>query len=257
MVTIDRLQSYLRQSARRQYQVVPAPPFTLFFHTDDPLRYFNYAIPDEPVAGDVREPLAVLRAAFAARNRHPRVEFVEAFAPELAAALRAAGFTEEARQPLMICTPESYRPAPLVPGLTIITLNGGSSLDEAQAFVTTQNQGFDPTETRAATEREARRFLQSLRGSMAFLALLDGQAAGAGMFSVPLDGITEVAGIATRLPFRRRGVASALTAQAVHTAFRQGVRVVCLTAADERAGHVYERVGFRPYATMLAYADAP
>jgi predicted GNAT family acetyltransferase len=36
-------------------------------------------------------------------------------------------------------------------------------------------------------------------------------------------------------------------------AFKQGAEVVCLTAADQRAGRLYERVGFRPYATMLAY----
>jgi predicted GNAT family acetyltransferase len=32
------------------------------------------------------------------------------------------------------------------------------------------------------------------------------------------------------------------------------VHVAFLGAADERAGRVYERVGFRPFATALAYA---
>jgi ribosomal protein S18 acetylase RimI-like enzyme len=69
------------------------------------------------------------------------------------------------------------------------------------------------------------------------------------------DGLAEVAGIATLEPFRRRGVASVLTSEAVHTAFLQGVEVALLTAADEHAGHLYERIGFRPYATLLAYGD--
>jgi predicted acetyltransferase len=55
--------------------------------------------------------------------------------------------------------------------------------------------------------------------------------------------------------FRRRGVASVLTSEAVRTAFLQGVEVALLTAADKHAGHLYERVGFRPYATLLAYGD--
>ena len=39
------------------------------------------------------------------------------------------------------------------------------------------------------------------------------------------------------------------------SAFRDGVRVAFLSAADERAGRVYERVGFRRYATALAYCE--
>jgi predicted GNAT family acetyltransferase len=35
----------------------------------------------------------------------------------------------------------------------------------------------------------------------------------------------------------------------------QGVEVALLTAADEQAEHLYERIGFRPYATLLAYGD--
>jgi hypothetical protein len=33
------------------------------------------------------------------------------------------------------------------------------------------------------------------------------------------------------------------------------VTIACLSAGDERAGRVYERVGFHPYATMLAYGE--
>ncbi len=70
------------------------------------------------------------------------------------------------------------------------------------------------------------------------------------------DGVTEVAGLATLEPFRRRGIATGLTALAVQRAMEQGAKVVCLTAADERAGRVYEQVGFVGYATMLAYLDS-
>ena len=69
------------------------------------------------------------------------------------------------------------------------------------------------------------------------------------------DGLAEVAGIATLEPFRRRGVASVLTSEAVRTAFVQGVEVALLTAADEHAGRLYERIGFRPCPTLLAYGD--
>ena len=112
MVSIARLQTYLRYSARRQYEAVAVPPFTLFFHPTVALPYFNYAIPDEATGADLQRPLARLRAEFNARGRQPRLEFIEAFAPDLAAALSAEGFVEEARLDLMICTVDTYQPAP-------------------------------------------------------------------------------------------------------------------------------------------------
>ena len=231
------------------------PPFTLFFHPTDALPYFNYAIPDEATGGDLRVPLARLRAEFNARDRQPRLEFVEAFAPDLAAALNAEGFVEEARLHLMICTADTYHPAPDIPGLTVSALTGASPIADAQQFLTTQRRGFDPGDTTSTTVAQAERFLQRLGDGRAFLARLDGQPVGAGAFTAPHDGLTEIAGIATLEPFRRHGVASRLTSEAVRTAFLHGVDVVLLTVADEHAGRVYERVGFHPYATALAYSD--
>ncbi|MDQ4078365.1 MAG: hypothetical protein M3220_19230 [Chloroflexota bacterium] len=74
MIPISRLQAYLRHSAQQQYETVSIPPFTLFFHPSDPFPYFNYAIPDEPVTGDQREPLEKLRAAFQSRDRQPAAD---------------------------------------------------------------------------------------------------------------------------------------------------------------------------------------
>jgi ribosomal protein S18 acetylase RimI-like enzyme len=261
MIPITRLQAYLRYSAHRQYDAVSVPPFTLFFHPTDALVYFNYAIPDEPTptdpGQDLHGPLAALRAAFEARGRQPRLEFIAEFAPHLAPTLQAAGFVEQARQPLMICTPGTHHAAPTVAGLTITTLDANSPLADALDFLTTQRQGFDPTDQTVATEQQARQWLRELQSSAALLARLDGQPVGAGMFTAPFDGITEIVGIATREPFRRRGIGAALTAHAVRTAFTRGATVACLTAADERTGHLYRRVGFRFYATMLTCAAPP
>ena len=130
---IARLQAYLRHSARRQYETVPVPPFALFFHPTDALTYFNYAIPDGPPFDDLAASLAALRREFAARGRLPRFEFVEEYVPQLAPALRAAGFAEEARQALMVCTAATYSPAPDVPGLAISELTNASTPDEGGA----------------------------------------------------------------------------------------------------------------------------
>ena len=72
--------------------------------------------------------------------------------------------------------------------------------------------------------------------------------------TAPFDGITELVGIATGVPFRRRGIATCLTDLSLRWAFAHGVDIACLTAADRDAGRVYERTGFWPVATMLAYS---
>lgn len=255
VVSVARLQGYLRHTARERYETVAVPSFTLFLHPTDDLTYFNYAIPDHPWADDLGHALSVLREAFAARGRHPRIEFIEAFAPQLGPALRAAGFVEEARQQLMVCTVETYQPAPPMSGLTVAELTGASAVSEVQAYLNLQRRGFDPRDEGRATAEDAEHFLRTIGEGRAFVASLDGQPVGVGMFTAPFAGVTEIAGLATLAPFRRRGIATRLTALAARRAMTQGADVVTLTAADERAGRVYERVGFVGRATMLAYAD--
>jgi GNAT superfamily N-acetyltransferase len=255
VVSIARLQAYLRHSAQRQYESVSVPGFTLFFHPTDTLPYFNYAIPGEPRGGDVGPWLSLLGAEFEARGRRPRIEFIQEYAPGLVPALRTAGFVEEARQALMICTAETYQPAPEVVGLTIIRLTNLATASAVQEYLTIQARGFDARSTKVATKGEAEQFLRMMGGGEAFVARLGEEAVGVGMYTAPLDGVTEVVGLATLEPWRRRGIATALTGLAVQSALEDGVEVLCLTAADERAGRVYERVGFVGYATMLAYSD--
>ena len=253
MVSVARLQAYLRHSAQQQYETISVPSLTLFFHPTDHRIYFNYAIPDEPCLGDLQTSLSMLQHEFAARGRRPRLEFIQEFAPQLPSALRAAGFAEEARQPLMICTAETFRPAAEVVGLTITELTKASPVNEVQDYLTTQRRGFDAHSSAVATEGDGERFLRVIGEGRAFVGWLKGQPVGVGMFTSPYDGVTEVVGLATLEPYRRQGIATRLTAQAVQRALEQGAEVVCLTAADERAGRVYERVGFVRYATVLAY----
>jgi len=255
MLSPARLESYMRHAAALTHDVVDLSPFVLFFNPCDPLRFFNYARPAEPVGGDLRGELGALCAAFHARERLPRFEFIEEFTPDLGPALRAAGFTEESRQPLLICTPETLHPAPGVPGQEIIQVTAAAPLDDLCACVTVQRRGFGEAAAAPATEAEGedqRRRIAA--GASAFLARLAGQPVGVADFTPPLDGLTELVGIATLETYRGRGIATALTARAVQVAFDAGAEIAFLVAEDARAGRVYERVGFRPYATALAYS---
>jgi ribosomal protein S18 acetylase RimI-like enzyme len=251
--SITRLQAYLRNSAAERYNTVSIPPFTLFFHPTDRFPYFNYAIPDEPVTVDVQSQFHALRQEYTRRGCQPRFEFIDEYSPDLAAALRAAGFVEEGRQHFMICTPLSFKTPAALQGITISVVPADAPLADVQAYITVQRQGFDPTNTTPVTEEEAQGHRATLETGTAFLARLDNVPVSAGMLMNPLDGITELAGVATLVAYRRRGIASALTAYALQTAFAQGVELACLTAGDAAAGRVYEQAGFFSFATMLAY----
>src|SRR5512142_998315 len=126
---VARIQAYLRENARHNLNSVALPPFSLFFHPTDSLKYFNYAIPDAdippdaPDAAALRELFARLREEFRSRGLVARFEFFEAFVPWLPSALRANGFIEEDRQWNMLCTPDTFQPMPEVPGLEILALH--------------------------------------------------------------------------------------------------------------------------------------
>ncbi len=255
MLSPARFEDYQRRAAALAYEVVEQPPFVLFFHPRDPLRFFNYAHPLEPVGGDLGEALALLKATFLDRGRLPRFEFVEEYAPELPAALRTAGFEEEGRYQLMVCTPASYRPAPAVPGLQIALLAGDSPAEDIRAYVEVQHRAYDDDLAGPVSDERVAEFRQRGReAGHAYLARLDGVPACVGAYMSPVGGLTEIAGIGTLPEFRRRGLASALSARAAEAAFAAGVGIAFLTAADACAGRVYERIGFRRYATGLAYA---
>lgn len=157
----------------------------------------------------------------------------------------------------MICTCSSLHPAPDVAGLTITALNPESPAEDVHDYLLSQRQGFNPEDSSEPTQYDLvqARLDFMVSGWQAFLARFNGQPAAAATFSRPIDGVTEIAGIATREPFRRMGIASLLTYIATRAAFDMGVKTAVLTAASEAAGRVYARLGFRPFSTMLAYVD--
>jgi GNAT superfamily N-acetyltransferase len=262
VITPDRLESYLRRAARAEREAIEIPPFVIFLDSDDPLRFFNYAHPLQPIAGDpalvraeLAEPLASLRAQFASRGRTPRFEYVEEYAPGLAAALVDDGFVEEGRYPLQVCDLQSYRSAPVVRGLEIQQLSEVTPAGDLEDFVAVERKGFGHRVADAITEEDCEDLRDSMRrGGLAFLARLDGRPVGIASCTVLLDGLTELAGIATLPECRRHGIATAITAAAAQTVFALGVEAAFLTAGDEQAGRVYQRVGFRPRATVLAFS---
>src|SRR5579859_5636127 len=120
MFPLIHLQEYIRFTAHDRREVVALPPFTLFFHATSASTEYNFALLDTSESGDLQEALTRLPTPFIERQRKPCVQFIEEVFPQLTPLLRSAGWTEEARSQMMLCTPETYQPVPDVPGLAII-----------------------------------------------------------------------------------------------------------------------------------------
>jgi len=82
----------------------------------------------------------------------------------------------------------------------------------------------------------------------------DGTCAGGGQAVPPNDAVSEVAGIAVRTPYRRRGLAGAITAEVTRRLFATGVQIAWLEASGAESGRVYERVGYRSAGQRLYIA---
>lgn len=256
MNLLERLQDSMRQSARARYTAVHVPPFTAFFHPFDALVYFNYAIPDGPVTGDVSETLRRLRSEFEARQRTPRFEYVDALAPTLARQLQDAGYRQEAEARLMICTRDTFVPIRAPEGLSFSVLSPASPREEVRAFCVTTRQGFSPGEPVEVGDDEVSKTLADLKEGRALLARMDGRPVSGGLFSSPHAGTSELAGVATLQEWRGRGIGAALVSRTTEEAFAHGVEVLFLSTITEEAGRLYERVGFRFATRMLFYVDA-
>jgi ribosomal protein S18 acetylase RimI-like enzyme len=232
----------------------PAPvdsgPFVLGLDPATSSPHINYATPrpGEPItAADV----AALVAAFRAADRQPRLEYVVDCAPGLEKFLVEAGFTVEERHEFLTCD----RPDLVAADARHPVREPATRRDRA-ALVAAQNDAFGGGSI--ATEVDVARLerLQS-RGGVALMALAaDGGCAGGGQATAPADGVSEVAGIAVRAPYRRRGIAGAITAGITARLFAAGADLVWLEASGEDSWRVYQRVGYRPAGRRL-YISLP
>jgi ribosomal protein S18 acetylase RimI-like enzyme len=244
---LTALQAFLRASAARGRRVLRVAPFTVTIHPHDPLKFLNYAIPDDGARPDAAA-IAALRERFRAHARLPRLEWIEEAAPDVAAALAAAGMAEELRTPLMACTADELASAAAaVDGLLVAAVGDGDLRDLARlqraAF------GVEPLPADEAPADPRR------NGGGAVLARVGAEPVAAAGWTAVVDGCSEVAGVATVERWRRRGLAGVVTAAAARAAFAAGARRCVLSPGDERAQRVYARAGFRRVATMLHWSD--
>ncbi|WP_250037190.1 GNAT family N-acetyltransferase [Paractinoplanes maris] len=241
----------IQQAVVANLSARPAPvetgPFVIGLDpgTDSP--HINYATP-RPGATITPDDVTELVKAFRQAGRRPRLEYVVDGAPGLETLLTAAGFRVEERHEYLVCSPSSLRVPPAPDGFRL----GEATTDpERAALISAQNEAFGGEPTASGADVARVRRLQA-GGGVAVLAVDgDGTCAGGGQAVAPHDGVSEVAGIAVRPPYRRRGLAGAVTAAVTTRLFAAGVDTAWLEASGRESWRVYERVGFRPAGQRL------
>ncbi len=253
-----KIQAQIAASNARSSPVVEqAGPFTCFFNLSDAAHYANYAVPTRLPLENLESGLDALLEMFAEYERRPRLEYIEAIAPTLEAALTRRGFMVESRTILMVCTPHTLIPAPAVAGLSLEILDAESSLAQFCDYIFVQECAFGEKNHAEIHPSQAEVFRERYGGMVKALARLESLPVGVGLLTHPLDGITEAAGIGTLPAYRGRGIAAAVTAAIARRGFENGLAQVFLTAANERAGRVYQRVGFEPAPTVQINISLP
>ncbi|MDG4780081.1 GNAT family N-acetyltransferase [Micromonospora sp. WMMD961] len=244
----------IQQSVVANLSNRPAPvevgPFVIGMDPTTTSPYVNYATP-RPGTAITAADVTALVAAFHAAGRKPRLEYVTSCAPRLEALLTAAGFSVEARHTYLLCMPDTLKTPPT---LDHLGLHEPDTDSQRAALISAQNEAFggDPVATEADVARLRR---QQGAGGVAVMAVTDdGTCAGGGGAVPPTGAVSEVAGIAVRKPYRRQGLAGAITAEATRRLFTAGAEIAWLEASGEESWWIYERAGYRPAGQRLYIA---
>jgi ribosomal protein S18 acetylase RimI-like enzyme len=234
-----RIQDAIRSDAQHGRDVERIGPFLATFTPGSRNPYLNYAIPERDAAPS-RADVEALAEAFERRSLRPRLEYVPSTAPDVEASLLDAGFTVEARTPLM--TFGGTAPLDSPDGIELLEAREAETI---RAAASVQSEAYGeaepPGEGRVAG---LQRGIE--RGALLVLARdrLTGEPAGAGQCTVPVAGATELTSVGVRAAFRRRGIAQAVAARLATTMSARGADLVFLMADGEPEARIYGRAGF-------------
>ena len=223
-------------------------PLLATFTAADPNPFLNYAIPDED-AEPTDEVVALLIERARAHGRRPRLEYLPELAPAVELPLLEAGFEIEGRLPLMVSGVSELTEPPTPPSIELVAPSTDLEYDSAALaqFEAFGGSGAAPEHVAAALRRTA--------GSGGLVALArdaeSGEAAGSGLVTAPSEGVAELAAVAVRPAFRRRGIAAALTARLTREARATGTACVFLMAAGESQARIYARAGYTTTTEVL------
>jgi GNAT superfamily N-acetyltransferase len=180
------------------------------------------------------------------------VEWVHELVPSLADTLASSGYAVHFHPLLVLELPAAGLPE--APGTVLLEagsplLNDAVAAAEVAFAVPGAGSGDEGAQARDVAEVRAG-LVEHLAGriadgSVAFVAALDpDDGVVASGSHVPVDGVTEVMGVATLPRHRRRGLAGQVVARLLVDATQRGCGLALLSATDDDVARVYERLGF-------------
>lgn len=197
------LHAYLRALAGPRAHRVG--PFLASFDDHDAGPFRNYAVPDDGV-DPTRDEVTALITAFTDRLRVPRLEYLPELSPAVEQTLVAAGFAPERRLPIMTCLPAQAVAPPVV---AEIELSLATTDEQFHQVAEAQNEAYGQSET---TDHDVARLRGTVKGGGLVALARDaatGRGVGGGLCAPPHDGVSELAAVGVRTPYRRRGIATA------------------------------------------------
>ncbi|MGH3811186.1 MAG: GNAT family N-acetyltransferase, partial [Pseudonocardiaceae bacterium] len=239
------LHAYLRVLAGSRAH--RAGPFLASFDDHDAGLFRNYAVPDDG-ADPTPAQVAELITTFTERDRIPRLEYLPELCPAVEPGLLAAGFAPERRLPIMTCWPTDVVAPSVVAG---IELSLATTDEQLRQVAGAQNDAYGQPET---TDHDVARLRGTVEGGGLVALARDtatGRGVGGGLCAPPHEGVSELAAIGVRTPYRRRGIATALTALLTRSCPTVGITTPFLTPEGEAEARIYHRVGYRAVTEML------
>ena len=247
---VHKMQDYQRFYASLECKPISTSGFTVYLHESDPHPNSNFAIPCASKNPKIRESLFSLRKLFDFRGRKPRIEFLAEYSPFLVKELPSNNFFEEMRMPLVCCHSDKFQDVGSPTFIATKEITNQSPLSEIKDILVIQRECFGHSVSLA--EESLIAYRETLTISP-FLALLDGKPV-AVVFLGPLqEGISEVIGLATRPPFRRRGIATSLLTAVFRRAFDNGVDLLFGSAGSDYSFRASRKIGSFPCATLVGY----
>ena len=261
---LDRIERYYDAVPRSGSRTEQIGPFTLFVSNGG---WPYYARPTLGVASSF-DLAAVERLR--ERQRALRVpealEWVDEITPDLLAVVRQSGLQVH-ECPLMVL----HEPMPMTKAqdATVRILGADdpalapaaavAAVSFAAGGVDVGSDGIQERDARvdAMTEPELERRRDRARRGLTVSAVAEDETGPLASGShQPVDGVTEIVGVATLPAARRRGLGAAVTAALVADAQQRGADVIFLSAGSEAVARIYERVGFRHIATACIAESA-
>ena len=264
---IERIDAFCDAVPRRRARAFEHGPLVLFVPTGPGWPYYARPKrgPRPPVtAADIRTVRARQRELIIPES----FEWIEQFAPEMAAAASGAGLEVHAHPLMVLSSPPAEVRVP--PGIAVrVIAPEDQELDRIWA-VPTVAFGHPGTAAGEAGPAERDKIAADHDGGMIAMLrdrLRSGSSVLAAAFGAdgPLaagscqavDGVAEITGVGVLPSSRRHGLGAAVTGLLARDALDRGVKTVFLSASDDAVARVYARIGFRRIGTAMIAEPAP